>query len=178
MPATTKNQTAKNRAAQSLTMMEPNAAGVDIGSTEHWVAVSPDRDEQSVRKFGTFTCDLYAIADWLRLCEVRVVAMESTGVYWIPLFEVLVERGFQVDLVDARHTKNVSGRKADTSDCEWIRQLRSYGTVESGLHSGSGHDSHSQLCTAPPDVDSIRGHSCSTHAKSPNLDESPTAPCH
>jgi len=110
-------------------MMEPNAAGVDIGAMEHWVAVAPDRDEQPVRKFGTFTSDLYAIADWLRLCDVKVVAMESTGVYWIPLFEVLVERGFKVDLVDARHTKNVSGRKADVTDCEWIRQLRSYGLL-------------------------------------------------
>jgi len=129
MAAKTKKQEQQRPTTQSLPIMEPNAAGIDIGATEHWVAVAPDRDEQPVRKFGTFTSDLYAIADWLALCQVQVVAMESTGVYWIPLFEVLVERGFCVDLVDARHTKNVSGRKADISDCEWIRQLRSYGLL-------------------------------------------------
>ena len=127
--AKTNKQAQRKPSTTALAVLESDAAGVDIGATEHWVAVAPDRDEQPVRKFGTFTADLYAIADWLALCQVKVVAMESTGVYWIPLFEILVERGFEVDLVDARHTKNVSGRKSDVSDCEWIRQLRSYGLL-------------------------------------------------
>src|SRR5207247_6893721 len=93
MTAKTKRQGQKSQAAQSLTMMEPNAAGVDIGAMEHWVAVAPDRDEQPVRKFGPFTSEHYAIADWRRLCDVKVVGMESPRVYWIPLFGVHAQRG-------------------------------------------------------------------------------------
>lgn len=127
----------KKARQQSLTVLEPNAAGVDVGATEHWVAVNPDRDQKPVRKFGTFTADLYAIADWLKVCEVRVVALESTGVYWIPLYTVLIERGFAVDLVDARHTKNLAGRKDDCLDCDWIRQLRSFGLLRGAFVPGN-----------------------------------------
>jgi len=94
-----------------------NAAGVDVGSERHLVAVPEGRDDVSVREFGTFTADLEALAAWLKKCGVTTVAMESTGVYWIPLFEVLERRGFEVKLVDARHVKNVSGRKSDVLDC-------------------------------------------------------------
>src|SRR5438445_11480551 len=106
-----------------------NAAGIDIGSEQHWVAVPEGRDEVSVRQFGAFTNDLLAIADWLEQCGVTTVAMESTGVYWIPLFEVLAARGFEVKLVDARHVKNVSGRKSDVLDCQWLQQLHTYGLL-------------------------------------------------
>ena len=106
-----------------------NAAGIDIGSEQHMVAVPEGRDEVSVREFGTFTADLKAIADWLQQCGVTTVAMESTGVYWIPLFELLERRGFEVKLVDARHVKNVSGRKSDVLDCQWIQQLHTYGLL-------------------------------------------------
>ncbi|HLE61570.1 MAG TPA: IS110 family transposase [Pyrinomonadaceae bacterium] len=106
-----------------------NAAGIDVGSEQHLVAVPEERDKVSVREFGTFTADLNALADWLQHCGITTVAMESTGVYWIPLFELLERRGFEVKLVDARHVKNVSGRKTDILDCQWIQQLHTYGLL-------------------------------------------------
>src|SRR3989442_5131599 len=106
-----------------------NAAGIDIGSEQHLVAVPEGRDEVAVRQFGTFTTDLIAIADWLAQCGVTTVALESTGVYWIPLFELLEQREFEVKLVDARHVKNVSGRKSDVLDCQWLQQLHTYGLL-------------------------------------------------
>ena len=114
---------------KQLQHINVNAAGIDIGSEQHWVAVPEGRDEVSVRQFGAFTNDLLAIADWLEQCGVTTVAMESTGVYWIPLFEVLAARGFEVKLVDARHVKNVSGRKSDVLDCQWLQQLHTYGLL-------------------------------------------------
>ena len=125
--ATINLKTAKSRAA--LTITHPNAAGVDIGSASHYVAVPPDRDDTPVREFPSFTVDLNAIADWLTACKVDTVAMESTGVYWIALFELLESRGFTVLLVNARHVKNVSGRKSDVLDCQWIQQLMTYGLL-------------------------------------------------
>jgi len=106
-----------------------NAAGIDIGATAHFVAVPPDRDPQPVRQFATFTADLHRLADWLTECGVETVVMESTGVYWIPLFELLEERDFTVLLVNARHVKNVSGRKSDVLDCQWLQQLHTYGLL-------------------------------------------------
>lgn len=117
----------KSRAA--LTITHPNAAGIDIGSASHYVAVPPDRDDTPVREFPSFTVDLHTLADWLKSCGVDTVAMESTGVYWIPLFELLESRGFTVLLVNARHVKNVSGRKSDVLDCQWLQQLMSYGLL-------------------------------------------------
>jgi transposase len=112
-----------------LQHMNLNAAGIDIGSERHLVAVPEGRDTLSVREFGTFTTDLEALATWLKQCGVTSVAMESTGVYWIPLFELLERHGFEVKLVDARHVKNVSGRKSDVLDCQWIQQLHTYGLL-------------------------------------------------
>ena len=117
----------KSRAA--LTITHPNAAGIDIGSAAHFVAVPPDRDDNPVREFPSFTVDLNVLADWLDACNVDTVAMESTGVYWIPLFELLESRGFTVLLVNARHVKNVSGRKSDVLDCQWLQQLMTYGLL-------------------------------------------------
>lgn len=102
---------------------------IDIGSASHFVAVAPDRDDEPVREFASFTGDLIRLADWLADCGVDTVAMESTGVYWIPLFELLSSRGFTVLLVNARHVKNVSGRKSDVLDCQWLQQLMSYGLL-------------------------------------------------
>jgi transposase len=112
-----------------ITITHPNAAGIDIGSASHFVAVPPDRDDEPVREFPSFTVDLNALADWLTRCGVDTVAMESTGVYWIPLFELLEARGFTVLLVNARHVKNVSGRKSDVLDCQWLQQLMTYGLL-------------------------------------------------
>jgi transposase len=114
---------------RELPLHYPNAAGIDIGSASHYVAVPADRDDQPVREFKSFTQDLEKLADWLKACAIDTVAMESTGVYWIPLFELLESRGFTVYLVNARHVKNVSGRKSDVLDCQWLQQLMSYGLL-------------------------------------------------
>ena len=120
--------------AQKLEMLNPNAAGIDVASEEHWVCVPEDRAEPHVRCFGAFTHDLYVIADWLTTCGITTVAMESTGVYWIPLFQVLEAKGFQVCLVNARELKNVSGRpKTDRLDCQWIQRLHSYGLLSASF---------------------------------------------
>lgn len=116
-------------AAEQLRQMNLNAAGIDIGSREHAIAVPPGRDPQPVQIFGTFTEDLQKIALWLKDCKVTTVAMESTGVYWIPLYELLEQNGIHCVLVNARHIKNVSGRKTDVLDCQWIQQLHTYGLL-------------------------------------------------
>ena len=114
---------------KQLQHINVNAAGIDIGAAQHLVAVPEGRAAVSVRQFGTFTGELQAIADWLEQCGVTTVAMESTGVYWIPLFELLEQQGFEVKLVDARQVKNVSGRKSDVLDCQWLQQLHTYGLL-------------------------------------------------
>jgi transposase len=114
----------------AMPVMRPDAAGIDIGATEIFVAVPADRATENVRCFPTFTQDLYALADWLKECGVKTVAMESTGVYWIPLFQILEERGFEVYLVNARHVKNVPGRRTDVSDCQWLQFLHSVGLLK------------------------------------------------
>lgn len=113
----------------SLPRVNANAAGIDVGGTSHFVAVPSDRDAEAVRAFATFTGDLYRLAEWLRRCGIETVAMESTGVYWIPLFQVLEERGFDVKLVDARQLKRVPGRKSDVLDCQWLQQLHTFGLL-------------------------------------------------
>jgi transposase len=114
---------------EGLRIIHPGAAGWDIGSEEIWAAVAPAGHEEPVRKFGTFTPDLNALADWLLACGVNTVAMESTGVYWIPVYEILEARGLQVFVVNARHVKNVPGRKSDIQDCQWIQGLHSVGLL-------------------------------------------------
>ncbi|MGO4441174.1 transposase [Rhizobium sp. RAF56] len=115
--------------AQNLRRMNPGAAAIDIGSTMHVAAVNPDSDVMPIRTFGTFTHHLHNLADWFKSCGVTSVAMESTGVYWIPAFEVLEQHRFEVILVNARYAKNVPGRKTDVSDAAWLRQLHSYGLL-------------------------------------------------
>lgn len=114
---------------EHLQQVNLNAAGIDVGSDRHVVAVPSGRDDISVREFNAFTTDLHALAEWLKKCGITTVAMESTGVYWIPLFELLEQRGFEVKLVDARQVKNVSGRKSDVLDCQWLQQLHTYGLL-------------------------------------------------
>ncbi len=118
---------------EALEQINFNAAGLDIGDDEIYVAVPEGRDEVSVKVFKTFTADLYRLADWLSACGVETVAMESTGVYWIPVYEILEERGFELFLVNARHIKNVSGRKTDILDCQWIQQLHTYGLLRASF---------------------------------------------
>ena len=128
-----KKESKRKRKVTDLDALEQinlNAAGIDIGAEEIFVAVPKGRDAESVRSFPTFTVDLHRMADWLEVCGIETVAMESTGVYWIPLYEILEEQGFDVNLVNARHIKNVSGRKSDVLDCQWIQQLHTYGLLQ------------------------------------------------
>ena len=120
---------AGKKKAERLEVVYPDCAGIDVGKRKHYVAVDPSRFEEPVRHFGTFTRDLEAMAEWLSGCGVRQVAMESTGVYWIPVFELLERAGLEVHLVNPRATKQVSGRKSDVLDCQWIWQLMSYGLL-------------------------------------------------
>lgn len=113
--------------------MRANAGGIDIGATEIFVAVPADRDTDSVRSFLTFTHDLHELADWLQRCRVDTVAMESTGVYWIPLFQILEARGIEVHLVNAQHVHHVPGRKSDVLDCQWLQYLHSVGLLKASF---------------------------------------------
>jgi transposase len=119
----------KSEAIKSIGEHEPDSAGIDLGANEIWVAVPADRDQKPVRQFGAFTRDLLAIVEWLVQLGVRSVAMESTGVYWIPLYQLLEEAGLKVCLVNARHVKNVPGRKSDVRDCQWLQYLHSVGLL-------------------------------------------------
>jgi len=114
----------------------PNAAGIDVGASSHWVAVPRHASEEPVREFGAMTDDLNALADWLIACGVDTVALESTGVYWIPLYEVLERRGLTVWLVDARQMKYVPGRKSDVQDCQWLQKLMSLGLLRAAWRPG------------------------------------------
>jgi len=117
------------RPRQGLDPVHPNAAGIDVGSEMHWVAVPADRDPKPVRSFRSFTTDLHQLADWLAACGIQTVAMESTGVYWIPLYEILEPRGFEGVLVNARPVRSVPGRKSDLVDCQWLQQLHQFGLL-------------------------------------------------
>lgn len=116
-----------------LSVVHPQAAGIDVGNQEHYVAVPPHLDAEPVRVFGCFTADLKALADWLVECGIQTVAMQSTGVYWIALYDILAERGMQVFLVNARDTKNMPGRKTDVQECQWLLKLHVYGLLKNSF---------------------------------------------
>ena len=118
---------------KALEIVHPEAAGIDVGGSEHWVAISPDRDPEPVRRFGCFTADLREMARWLVEKGVRSVAMQSTGVYWMPVFEILEQHGLEVFLVNARHTKNVPGRKSDVQECQWLLKLHAFGLLNNSF---------------------------------------------
>jgi hypothetical protein len=122
-----------------LPVLHPHSAGIDVGATQHFVCVPADAvgaDESPVRSFGAFTGQLNQVVEWLRACQVQTVAMESTGVYWIPLFQKLEAAGLEVVLVNARHLKQVPGRKTDLKDCQWIQRLHSYGLLNGSFRPG------------------------------------------
>ena len=123
----------RKRLQEHLEQVNLYAAGIDIGSTSHYVAVPPSLDDQPVREFSCFTGDLEHMADWLKHVGITTVAMESTGVYWIPAYEILEERGFEVYLVNPRYLKNVPGRKTDVLDCQWLQQLHSFGLLRAAF---------------------------------------------
>jgi transposase len=130
---TEKRRRRRRRAAEPLPVglehVNLHAAGIDIGAEVHYVAVPADRDAPAVRQFASFSADLQRLADWLVACAITTVAMEATGVYWVPLYEVLEARGLQVVLVNARHFRNVPGRKSDVLDCQWLQQLHTFGLL-------------------------------------------------
>lgn len=123
----------KRKRAKAFPIIYPNAAGIDISSKEHYVAVNPETSLNPIRAFGCFTEDLKSISDWLKECNVNTVAMEATGIYWVSLYLLLEEAGFEVVLVTAKHVKNVRGKKTDVSDAEWIRQLHSCGLLSASF---------------------------------------------
>lgn len=130
------HQSEQARSGAQLNILEQinlNAGGLDIGAKEIWACVPADRDSEPVRKFATFTTDLHQLADWLLACGVTSVAMESTGVYWLPIYEILERCGIAACLVNAYATKNVSGRKSDVLDCQWIQQLHTYGLLQASF---------------------------------------------
>ncbi len=117
----------------TLPVIHPNAAGIDIGSQFHLVAVGQDKASEPVRSFQSFTTDLHEMAKWLQSCGVTSIAMESTGIYWIPAFEILEEYGFEVFLVNAREAKNVPGRKTDVNDAQWLQRLHQFGLLRASF---------------------------------------------
>ena len=123
----------KITAQTQMPVMRADAAGIDIGATELYAAVPGDRDPEPVQCFPSFTQDLNRLADWLEKCGIKTVAMESTSVYWIPVFQILEARGMEVCLVNARHVKNVPGRKSDVSDCQWLQFLHSVGLLRASF---------------------------------------------
>ena len=118
---------------KALEIVQPDAAGIDVGGGEHWVAISPDRDPEPVRRFGVFSADLRELARWLIDKGVRSVAMQSTGVYWMPVFEILEQNGLNVYLVNARDTKNLPGRKSDVQECQWLLKLHTFGLLNNSF---------------------------------------------
>ena len=120
-----------------LEVVHPRAAGIDVGNSAHYVAVRPDCDPEPVRRFECFTADLHRLANWLQSCGVKTVALQSTGVYWIPLYDILEEHGFEVYLVNARHTKNLPGRKSDVQESQWLLKLHTYGLLNNSFQPAS-----------------------------------------
>ena len=116
-----------------LEVVHPDAAGIDIGNESHYVAVPPTRDSPAVRRFGCTTAELKAMAAWLQHCRIRTVAMQSTGVYWIAVYDILEAAGLQVYLVDARDTKNLPGRKSDVQESQWLMKLHTYGLLRNSF---------------------------------------------
>ncbi len=131
MPKRTKSRSkSKQDPFAGLPPLNLNAAGIDVGNAEHFVAVPPNRDPEPVRRFDCFTVDLHRLADWLQSCNIDTVVIESTGSYWIPLYQLLEARGFTVKLVNAHHVKNVPGRKSDVQDCQWLQKLETFGLLK------------------------------------------------
>lgn len=136
-----KSSASRRQGRTSLAQINLDAAGLDIGASEIWACVPEACDDVPVRRFDTFTPDLHALADWLVACGITTVAMESTSIYWIPIYEILESRGIAVCLVNAHTTKNVSGRKSDVLDCQWIQQLHSYGLLQASFRPAA------EICT-------------------------------
>ncbi len=117
----------------AIRIINPDSAGIDIGASSHFVAVPHGRDQTTVKEFECYTPDIKAMITWLKKCNIKTVVMESTGSYWIPVFEMLEQAGFEVNLVDAHHVKNIRGRKSDVIDCQWLQQLHAHGLLSAAF---------------------------------------------
>jgi transposase len=132
-----------------LQVVHPRAAGIDVGNEEHWVAVPPELDPQHpVQSFGCFTQDLGEMGDWLVGLGIDTVALQSTGVYWIGLHDILAQRGIRVFVVNAADTKNLPGRKTDIQECQWLLRLHTYGLLKNSFRPGGGHSSDADVLAA------------------------------
>ena len=158
------------RCYDGLSQLRPNAGGIDIGGSEVWVDVG-NKDAEPTRMFETFTADLNRMGDWLKSCGIQTVAMESTGVFWIPVCQILESKGIEVYLVNARQAKNVSGRKSDMLDCQWLQVLHSYGLLPASFRPAKdigvlrAYMRHRQML-----IEYAAG-PCATYAESPDADE-------
>lgn len=169
---------AKSGNGAAMSMVNPGAAAIDIGSTMHMVAINPNADDNPVREFRTFTGNLHDMAHWFKESGVTSVAMESTGVYWIPAYEVLEERGFHVILVNARYAKNVPGRKTDVSDAAWLQRLHSYGLLRGSFRPEAGVATlRAYLRQRERLIEYTASHN-PAHAKNADGDERATPSCH
>src|SRR4051812_29026176 len=164
-----------SRPARDIAPVHPHAAAVDIGTTLHVAAVRPGCDPELVRTFGTFTTDLHRLADWFEQCGVETVAMESTGVYWIPLYEILDQRGFEVVVVNARDAKHVPGRKTDVSDAAWLQRLHEYGLLRASFRPTSADRDPAELPAPARASARSGGRPHPAHAEGADRDE-PAAP--
>src|SRR5712691_13024263 len=124
---------AKADATEGLPPLNLHAAGIDVGSAEHYVAVPLDRDVEPVRRFGSFTADLHRMAHWLKDCRIKTVVMQSTGVYWMALYDVLESHGLEVNVANARYTKTLPGRKTDVQECQWLQKLHTFGLLNNSF---------------------------------------------
>lgn len=117
----------------SIKIINPDSAGIDIGASSHFVAVPPGRDTETVKEFECYTSDIQKMIAWLKQCNIKTIVMESTGSYWIPVYEMLEKAGLEVNLVDAHHVKNIRGRKSDVIDCQWLQQLHAHGLLSAAF---------------------------------------------
>jgi transposase len=132
-PGKRKKDRAKTDATEGLPPLNLHAAGIDVGSAEHYVAVPSDRDAEPIRRFGSFTADLHRMARWLKECGITTVVMQSTGVYWMALYDVLESHGLQVNVANARHTKTLPGRKTDVQESQWLQKLHTFGLLNNSF---------------------------------------------
>ena len=162
---------------RTMPMIHPNAAAIDIGATMHTAAVRADRTSEPVRSFGTFTTDLHRLVDWFTECGVETVVMESTSVYWIPIFELLDARGFAVFVVNARDAKHVPGRKTDVSDAQWLQRLHSYGLLRASFRPKGQIAELRAYVRLRERLARVCGLTYPAYAKGADRDESSAPPC-
>ena len=158
----------------SLEVVHPHAAGIDIGNESHYVAVPSTRDEQPVRRFGCTTTELKAMAAWLKQCGIRTVALQSTGVYWIAVCDILEAAGLEVYLVNARETKNLPGRKTDVQESQWLMKLHTYGLLRKFVSAGAADSHDAKLLATTSGLSAECGPTYPADAESIDADEPPT----